>query len=59
RDEAAGDTGDGAKPRGEMPYLSVGRRLRSFAEVNLGFDEATAAYEARRCLRCDLEKRRD
>ena len=58
REETAGDS-DGTKPRGETPYLSVGHRLRSFAEVNLGFDEKTALYEARRCLRCDLEKRRD
>ena len=59
KEETAGESGDGTQPRGETPYLSVGRRLRSFAEVNLGFDEKTALYEAKRCLRCDLEKRRD
>jgi NADH-quinone oxidoreductase subunit F len=59
REEIAGESDNGTQPRGETPYLSVGHRLRSFAEVNLGFDEKTALYEARRCLRCDLEKRRD
>jgi NADPH-dependent glutamate synthase beta subunit-like oxidoreductase len=31
------------------------RREQGFAEVELGYDEATAREEARRCLRCDLE----
>ncbi len=43
------------KPRARMSYLGVGRRVRTFAEVNLGFGEETAIREAKRCLRCDLE----
>jgi NADPH-dependent glutamate synthase beta subunit-like oxidoreductase len=31
------------------------RRVCTFEEVNLGFDEETAIREAKRCLRCDLE----
>ena len=43
------------KPRARMPYVGVGRRMRTFEEVNLGFSEETAIREAKRCLRCDLE----
>jgi NADH-quinone oxidoreductase subunit F len=43
------------KPRARMPYVGVGRRMRTFEEVNLGFSEETATREAKRCLRCDLE----
>jgi NADH-quinone oxidoreductase subunit F len=43
------------KPRARMPYMGVGRRVRTFSEVNLGFSEETAILEACRCLRCDLE----
>jgi len=43
------------KPRARMPYMGVGRRVRTFSEVNLGFSEETALREACRCLRCDLE----
>ena len=32
--------------------LPVERRRRSFAEVELGFDEAAARREAERCLDC-------
>jgi len=31
-------------------------RIRDFREVERGFNEAEAHFEARRCLRCDLEK---
>jgi NADH-quinone oxidoreductase subunit F len=34
--------------------LHVGERIKSFKEVELGFDANTAMCEARRCLRCDL-----
>jgi NADH-quinone oxidoreductase subunit F len=44
-----------AKPREEMPALAVDRRVCTFEEVNLGFDEEAALREAKRCLRCDLE----
>ncbi len=38
-----------------MPAMTVDRRVCTFEEVNLGFDEETAIREAKRCLRCDLE----
>jgi NADH-quinone oxidoreductase subunit F len=52
-----GETGEveAIKPRARMPYMGVGRRVRTFSEVNLGFSEETAILEACRCLRCDLE----
>ena len=43
------------KPRTRMAYLGVGRRVRTFSEVNLGFAEEAAIREAKRCLRCDME----
>jgi NADPH-dependent glutamate synthase beta subunit-like oxidoreductase len=43
------------KPRAQMPAMAVDRRVCTFEEVNLGFDEETAVREAKRCLRCDLE----
>ncbi len=42
--------------RQEMPALPADRRTAAFREVNLGFSEKTAVKEARRCLRCDLNK---
>ena len=55
--KAQGEEGEEAavKPRAGMPAISVGRRVCTFEEVNLGFDEETAIREAKRCLRCDLE----
>ena len=44
------------KPRSRMPYMGVGRRVRTFSEVNLGFSEETAIREACRCLRCDWNR---
>ena len=44
------------KPRAAMPATPVDRRVCTFEEVNLGFDEVTAVREAKRCLRCDLER---
>jgi NADPH-dependent glutamate synthase beta subunit-like oxidoreductase len=38
-----------------MPAVAADRRVCTFEEVNLGFDEETAVREAKRCLRCDLE----
>ena len=43
------------KPRAGMPAMAADRRVCTFEEVNLGFDEETAIREAKRCLRCDLE----
>jgi hypothetical protein len=36
----------------ELPPLE---RIRTFEEVEAGFDEHTAREECKRCLRCDLE----
>jgi NADH-quinone oxidoreductase subunit F len=43
--------------RPEMPTIPVAERPGSFKEVELGFSEADAISEAKRCLRCDLEKK--
>jgi NADH-quinone oxidoreductase subunit F len=45
------------KRRPKMPVLPVSRRESSFAEVELGYTKRKAREEAKRCLRCDLEKR--
>ena len=37
-----------------MPAQPCAERVMSFAEVELGLDEAAAVGEAKRCLRCDL-----
>ncbi len=44
------------KPRARMEAMTADRRVCTFEEVNLGFDEETAIREAKRCLRCDLER---
>jgi len=44
------------QPRVAEPTLPVRKRKKSFAEVELAFSEKKARQEARRCLRCDLEK---
>jgi NADPH-dependent glutamate synthase beta subunit-like oxidoreductase len=40
----------------EMPTLSLDERKGNFREVELGFTEEMAIMEAKRCLRCDLER---
>ncbi|MBU0986808.1 MAG: pyridine nucleotide-disulfide oxidoreductase, partial [Proteobacteria bacterium] len=35
--------------------LSPDERIKSFREVELGFDEETAQKECARCLRCDVK----
>ncbi|WP_005035184.1 NAD(P)-binding protein [Holophaga foetida] len=45
--------------RHPMPALPVYARLRSFAEVELGFDEESAVAEARRCMKCGCHERYD
>ncbi len=40
------------KARAVMPVLSVSERVRSFKEVESGFDEKKAIEEANRCLNC-------
>jgi hypothetical protein len=42
--------------RVEMPCLPVEERIAGFATVELGLPEAAAVNEAKRCLRCDLER---
>ena len=44
------------KPRVEMPVAPVDERVRDFREIEMGFGEERAREEAKRCLRCDLEK---
>ncbi len=50
-DESAGEI-----PRVEAGSESPRERIRDFREVEKGFTEEQARFEARRCLRCDLEK---
>ena len=52
--EAAEDETDAAG-RVEPPLLTVAKRRKNFAEVELCISEEQARCEARRCLRCDLE----
>ena len=40
------------KPRHPAPTLPMAQRMRSHAEVELGYDAETAMAEARRCLMC-------
>jgi len=44
------------QPRLEVPTLPVQERKTSFTEIELGFSEEKARQEAKRCLRCDLER---
>jgi hypothetical protein len=41
--------------RAEMPKVAPDESIRSFKEVELGFDEETARKECSRCLRCDVK----
>ena len=52
--EDAGEE-EAEKPRAAMGALQADRRVCTFEEVNLGFDEETAIREAKRCLRCELK----
>ena len=54
--KAEGEEETVVKPRAGMPAMAVDRRVCTFEEVNLGFAEETAIREAKRCLRCDLER---
>mgnify|MGYP001112395476 CR=1 FL=1 len=42
--------------RPEIPRLPAEERKGSFKETELGFSEEKARQEAKRCLRCDLER---
>ncbi len=44
------------QPRLAEPVLPTEERKTSFAEVELCFSEEAARQEAKRCLRCDLER---
>ncbi|MEW6202392.1 MAG: FAD-dependent oxidoreductase, partial [bacterium] len=44
------------KPREGMAKLTVKKRISSFTEVECGYTERQAREEAKRCLRCDLER---
>jgi len=44
------------QPRLAVPLLPPKERKASFAEVELSFPEDRAKQEAKRCLRCDLER---
>ena len=45
-----------AQPRLEVPTIPPEERKTNFKEIELGFSEERAGQEAKRCLRCDLEK---
>jgi NADH-quinone oxidoreductase subunit F len=42
--------------RPEIPRLPADKRKHTFQETELGFSEEKARLEAKRCLRCDLER---
>ena len=44
------------KPRSPVPALAPEERITGFEEIELGYSEEQAREEARRCLRCDLER---
>jgi NADH-quinone oxidoreductase subunit F len=44
------------KPRLEVEFEDAGERIKDFREVEKGFTEEEGRREAKRCLRCDLEK---
>ncbi len=46
-------------PRSAVPAISVEKRLKGFGEIEIGFSEEQARIEARRCLRCDLERQEE
>jgi NADH-quinone oxidoreductase subunit F len=43
--------------RPKMRSIPVAQRIKNFKEVELGYTEAQAITEAKRCLRCDLERK--
>jgi NADPH-dependent glutamate synthase beta subunit-like oxidoreductase len=47
------------KFRTRMPMLPVSQRTGNFDQVEMGYSEAAALEEAKRCLRCDLEKQEE
>jgi NADH-quinone oxidoreductase subunit F len=53
-EEGAGEE----RPRVAVEMADAQERAKDFREVEKGFTEAQARFEATRCLRCDLEKDR-
>ena len=45
-----------AKPRVKIEFEEPEDRIKDFREVEKGFSAEEAHFEAKRCLRCDLEK---
>ncbi|TES84768.1 FAD-dependent oxidoreductase, partial [Candidatus Aerophobetes bacterium] len=45
--------------RTEVPTLPLEKRVRCFGQVELGFSKHMALREAKRCLRCDLEQKKE
>jgi len=43
------------KERNKMPVLAIEERIKSFSEVELGYDETTVKKEAERCLECGCQ----
>ncbi len=44
------------KPRSPVQLLPLEDRITGFEEIEIGYTEEQAREEARRCLRCDLER---
>jgi NADH-quinone oxidoreductase subunit F len=57
-EEISGEEEESWEPqfRPEIPHLPLQERKGSFKEIELSFSEEKARQEAKRCLRCDLEK---
>jgi len=57
-EEISGEEEESWEPqfRPETPHLPLKERKGSFKEIELAFSEEKARQEAKRCLRCDLEK---
>ncbi|MBU2598518.1 MAG: FAD-dependent oxidoreductase, partial [Actinobacteria bacterium] len=47
---------EGEIPRIKISVLELKERLSNFNEVELGISKKNAIFEAKRCLRCDLEE---
>ncbi len=47
------------QPRAKMPHRSAEERKHDFKEINLGFTEAAARTEAKRCLECGCHDYKD
>ncbi len=58
QEEISGEEEQSWEPqfRPETPHLPLQERKGSFKEIELSFSEEKARQEAKRCLRCDLEK---